>query len=90
MLSESARNCAFVFHARLLELCFLGGLVCRRSFWTLFGFATSMVFSMDCCLDHRTFDWPDYNHCWSIARHLTCKVTLFCHTVVWPLVTNTW
>ena len=48
-----------------------------------------MVFSMDCCLDLRTFGWPDYNHCWSIARHLTCKVTLFCHTVVWPLVTNT-
>ena len=41
MLSESARNCAFVFHARLLELCFLGGLVCRRSFWTLFGFKIS-------------------------------------------------
>ena len=43
-----------------------------------------------CCLDLRTFGWPDYNHCWSIARHLTCKVTLFCHTVVRPLVTNTW
>ena len=41
MLSESARNCAFVSHARLLELCFLGGLVCRRSFWTLFGFKIS-------------------------------------------------
>ena len=48
MLSESARNCAFVFHARLLELCFLGGLVCRRSFWTLFGFKISAGDS-----DHR-------------------------------------
>ena len=37
LLSESARNCAFVSHARSLELCFLGGLVCKRSFWTLFG-----------------------------------------------------
>ena len=43
MLSESARNCAFVSHARLLELCFLGGLVCRRSLWTLFGLEISAV-----------------------------------------------
>ena len=75
--------------AAVIEFCLAAcGWPCMRH--RLNGLCYKFGLFQGLLLDLRTFGWPDYNHCWSIARHLTCKVTLFCHTVVWPLVTNTW